>query len=432
MDVALECPPSSQRRLRHGSLFESMQDSHTRGCDDLDSTHDRIDIPFRGSQMKQPHPKCPLDISADGYLTHDGAGAPTNPHNTPASNSEETSHGSSESGSYGQDCRHIHAVSDPKAENLSFGWPNDSQSIYAGYRAHGDEKLRRRRQPKSSITDPTFGVFSPPLDSLGSLEHPRSSGPEPDDETPFLRSPQFSPPPSFFSPPRIRFLRQPSSTRTADYLSADRQKRSLRRTKGSRRRHIQRPFPYRSPARSFHIPTGHTDRFPIPFPTILKLPFRRESPVRQPVEPNIQGGKAKSIKKPLQGLQSNAPVWQRLRECTMVRLSLHKSLLPNSDSTSYVCYIHINRSTFSVKFSRTTTLDKRLLSPNVDGSMVLFQISFLVPMLFLRLVALFGSFVCRLVPSRAVSAVIIFVDIVMSLLTALTLFVVRSFGLQVS
>lgn len=430
MGMASECPQPSQGKLQHDTLLDGMQDSHPRGSNTSDSSHDRVDIPFYASQLQQSYPKCPLDISVDRYLTHDGSGAPTNPHNTPASNSEQTSHGSSDAGSYGQDNRDLHAVSNSQSENLNFGWLNESQCRYAGYHAYGDEKLRRRRQPKSSITDPTFGVFSPPH---ASLERARSFGAEEPDDTapPFLRSPQFSPPPSFFRPSRIRFLRQHSSSRRSEYLPADRSIRP-RKPRGSHRRHIQRPFPYYNPARSFHIPMEHTDRFPIPFPSILKLPFRRESPTRLSIEPVIQNGKTKNIRNLLLGIQKNMPTWQRLRECTMARVSLHKSLSSNSDFTSYICYLRVNQSTISIRLSRTTKPDKRAVSPApaVDGSMVLFQISFLIPMLFLRVSALLGSLVQRLGASGAVSAIIGFVDAGMSLLVAFTVFMLRMFRLK--
>lgn len=428
--MALECSQPTKGKLQHNALLDSMQDSYPRGSDASESSRDRVDIPFSASQTQRPQPKYPLDISVDRYLTHDGSGAPTNPHNTPASNSEQASHESSETGSYDQGNRILRAVSHSQSANLNIGWLNEPQCGYAGYYAHGDEKLRRRRQQKSSITDPTFGVFSPSYDSL---EHARSSGAEALDDTtpPFLRSPQFSPPLSFFKPSRIRFLRQHSSSRKSDYLPADRPTRS-RKPRASRRRHIQHPFPYHNPGRSFHTPMEHADRFPVPFPSILKFPFRLESPTRLSIEPGVQQRKTKNIKNLLLAILENIPTWQRLKECSMARLSLHKSLSSNSDSTSYICYLRVNQSTISIRFSRTTKPDRRAVSPTpaVDGSMVLFQISFLIPMLFLRVPALLGSHVQRLGTSGVVSAITGFAAVGMSLLVAFIVFILRMFRLK--
>ncbi|RJE20255.1 hypothetical protein PHISCL_07412 [Aspergillus sclerotialis] len=442
MDVALESPLPSQGQALRNSLFDSTQDGHARGSDCSDSFHDRVENSLYGSQMPRPHPKCSLDISADRYLTNDGPGAPPNPHNTPASNSEQTSHGSSEAEScHGQNDRDIHVVSDSKAENLNIGWMNESRNMYAGYWIHGDEKVRRRRQPKSSITDTEYGVFSPGLDPL---DHVRSSGVEElDDATPpFMRSPQFSPPPSSFRfrPPRIRFLRQHSSTRKSECPSTERQKKSLRPPKSSRRRHIHRPYPYRTPARPFHIPMEHTERFPIPFPSILKLPFRRESPAGQLIDPSVENRKNKNIKKLLQSLQGDFPIWHRLREYTVIRLSLHKSSSSSTDSI-YICYLRFRGSTFSINFSHTAKPEEPqspTLIPTRDGTVVLFQISFLIPVLIPRLFELFASVVRRVAASKAVFVITSSVGVAMSMLTAFIFFALKklrlgaSVGLEVS
>ena len=433
MDVALESPLPSQGQTLCNSLFDPPQDGHVRGSDCSDSFHDRVENSLFGSQMPRPHPKCSLDISADRYLTNDGPGAPPNPHNTPASNSEQTSHGSSEAGScHDQNDWDTRVVSDSKPENLNIGWMNESQNMYAGYWAHGDQKIRRRRQPKSSITATEYGVFSPGLDPLN---HVRSSGAEePDDTTPpFIRSPQFSPPPSSFRfrPPRIRFLRQHSSTRKAEYPSTERQKRPLIPPKSSRRRHIHRPYPYRTPARPFHIPMEHTERFPISFPSILRLPFRRERTAGQLIDPSVENTKNKNIKKLLRSLQSDFPVWRRLREYTVIRLSLHKSSSSSTDSI-YVCYLRFRGSTFSINFSHTAKPEGQqspTLTSSNDGTVVLFQISFLIPVLISRVFEFFASVVRRVAASKAVFIITSSVGVAMSMLAAFIFFVPRKLRL---
>ena len=448
MDMTLKNPRPHQGQFIHHSLFGITQDSCVRGgngagsprysrcgSDSPCSFHDRVENSLYGSQIPRPPPKCSLDISADTYLTHDGPSAPPNPHNTPASNSEQASHGSSEAGScHGQSEQDIHDASESKAEDLNLGWPNESQILYDEYWVQGDEKERRKRQLKSSITDTEYGVFShglDPLDHVRSFEAEELAGTTP----PFMRSPQFSPPGSFkFRPPRIRFLRQHSWTRRAEYPSAERQKRSLGPPKSSRRRHIHRLYPYRSPPRPFHMPMEQTDRFQIPLTSILKFPFRRESPAGQSIHSSIESRTNKNIKKLLQSLRGDFSMWQRLKECTFIRLSLYKSL-PSSTGSTYVCCLQFRRSTFSIKFSRTANLEGQAQSdtftPSMDGTVTLFHISFLVPVLLLRVFELLVSVIQRIAASEAVLFITSSVAVAMSMLTAFIIFVLRKLRLDV-
>lgn len=419
IDVTLEYPEptDSLRRSIFGEGAFATQDGHS--CESIDPRLivNSLDSPFYRQGTEPPVPRY-LDISADKCLSLECSGGLANPQNTPASNSEKSRHGSSSSGScddnYHQD---LPILSLSKAENLSFGWLNEPQAVHAGYRANDEEKARRRRQFKSSITDAPFGVFS----SLDELDHGYPPPEEPDDTTlPFMRSPQFSPSPSFFRPARVRFLRQPSSQNAA--ASMERQMPSSRKNRQPRRRHIQRPFPYHTPSQTGHIPKEHTDRFPIPFPTIKRLPFRRETTSAE-TAPFGQTDDV-NIKKLLLSLQPNIPIWKRLSECAMIRLSLHKSLpVSNPYSTSYLLYLRISRSTFSVKFSHTTKPDRRTQSPVLaapeEGTMVLFQLTFLVPVLALRVVGVAVSGVRAILASKVVAAVFEFVGVALSALLGL-------------
>lgn len=399
---------------------DDAQDNQPTETVDSAFTDASLDPPFYSSHTQRPSRKRSLDIAVENDPFHDCFGAPPNPNNTPTSNSEQTSNSSSEAGS----CRaqDSQAASAPKADYHCFSCLDGSQDMYDAHKDKEDVKVHRRRmQPReSSIANLVFGTVSPSPDTMD------SPADELNDATPpRLRSPQFSPPSSFFGPPRIHFRTQDSRDWKYEHPATDGPKFPARKPR-HRRRHIQRPFPYRVPTRT-SIPKADTDRSPIPFPSALNLPFRRERHAHRELGTSgNQNGDIKKVKDFLLGCR----VWQWLRECAMIRLSLHKSL-PSSEHHSYLLYLRVSRSTFSVNFSYAAKPDKRTLPPVLsspaDGAtMVLFQVSFFVPVAALSAIqmtssgvrATLGSKVVRVVVSAAAGGL-------MDVISGLVLFALR-------
>lgn len=110
----------------------------------------------------------------------------------------------------------------------------------------------------------------------------------------------------------------------------------------------------------------------------------------------------------------------------MVRLSLHKSLpFSNPYSASYSLFLRVSRSTFSAKFSHTTKPDKRTQSPVLaslaDGTVVLFQFTFFVPVVALRAAGVTVAGVRALLASKVVVAASGFVGVALSAFLGLVL-----------
>jgi hypothetical protein len=381
-------PPGS---LHGDETNEGLPDSHACETADPGFIDDSTDGPFYSSHAQLPHREYSPDISLDKYPIHAEFGAPPNPHSTPACNSERSA---------SPEARWCYAwespVSAPKATNLSFSCLDGIQGMHDGCQDNGDSNAREKRvRLRPYIVSPASGVFS---STHGSLDDPTDG--LHDTIPPRLRSPQFSPPSSFFGPPRSHFRRQDS---IGVLPSTERRTMSAKKARYRRRRLFQRPFPYRIPTRT--IPAEHT-RFSTPFRSVPSLPLRRGNHVyREKSGADHRRSYIQNAKELL-----GRPVKQWLREYAMIRLSLHKSL-PSSDpcSTSYLLYLRISQSTFSAKFSHTTRPDRRAMSPVLsapgDGAtMILFQVSFFVPLVVLSVVQICVSGVCGVLGSNPVRA----------------------------
>ncbi|RMJ24871.1 hypothetical protein PHISP_04259 [Aspergillus sp. HF37] len=411
--------PEPSGSLHGDEMNKDLSDSHACETADPGFIGGSTDGPFYSLHAQGPHREYSPDISLDKYPIHGEFGVPPNPHCTPACNSERSA---------SPEPRWCHAWESPisasKATNLSFSCLDGIQGMHDGCPDNGDANARRKRVLLTPFrVDPAFGVLSP---TFGSLDDPTDG--LHDTTPPRLRSPQFSPPSSFFGPPRIHFRRQDSM---GALPSTEQRTMSAKKARYRRRRLFQRPFPYRIPTRT--LPAEHT-RFPTPFPSIRSLPFRRGNHVYRELSGPVHRRSYIQNAKELLG----CPVRQWLREYAMIRLSLHKSL-PSSDpcSTSYLFYLRISQSTFSAKFSHTTRPDRRAMSPVLsapgDGAtMVLFQVSFFVPLVALSVVQICVSGVRGVLgsnPIRApVSAVVGALVAVVSVPALLVLRVLRLVG----
>lgn len=408
-----------------------------------------IDYNFHEFFVHKPHPRfpslAPLDIAFDRYLSHDGFYEPTNPHNTPASNNSDCSFDTDSD--RGQNDGHKRVLSASGSNKFNFGWLNDDSQWSSSGHAVGNKA--KAENPRTQPLPSEVG-----LDILGP-EHSACENAQPtadntaaegvEHESPPLRSPQFSPSPSrFIRSPHIRFVGDHPARRRFAYNLQSRRKKSLWRPVSLHQRHPQR-VSYRSPARTYHVSISHPDRLSSVWtPSVFKLPCRQRYLRQESIggdsqvseanasaedisRKSLQGLISKSYNKLICSVQTKDFVSQKLRGLALISVSLHKSQYSTwpspSGSTSYVFHVRMNWSIARPTIGEDQINNSVAQIAHMDGISSLGQINFIIPVIFLRIIEKITVAGQDMLSSRVASRIINFVGAVMSLITALVLWV---------